>query len=288
VSQAALSQPVDSRPVRNRTKSQLSRGLILAAMVVLLLFIGSISRTLYAEYSKLQHELRGVRNNQIIGFPGIQRKLSMAERPADWYLVDGNSAKLWGGWQHGAGHLWFDAIHGDVSLARLSPPFGRDVFQAIDFPVVEFNGGSVWDKIPEEAHVAGGELDGVATAYPIIVLERVYVINDRIRERPFLVTYTPYGPSERKVAIYEPLVEGERVTMGVAGYFHDDAPMLYDRGTESLWIREGEALKAISGKHRGRELKQISRPSPVAWDRWRDEHPEGRLVVGADRERPIR
>ena len=35
-------------------------------------------------------------------------------------------------------------------------------------------------------------------------------------------------------------------------------------------------------------LKQISRATAVAWDRWRDSHPEGRLVVGADRERAIR
>lgn len=286
--QAPLSQP-DVPPVARMTaNTHFSRGLILAAMATLLLFILSISRTLYGEYVKLQHEMRGVSTSAIIGYPGIQRRFSMAERPRDWFQVDATSARLWGGWRKGFGHMWFVASPGDVSLDHLSVPVGRDVNQAIDCPIVEFNGGSVWERIPEDAHVAGGELAGISTAYPLLVLDRVYVINDRIRDQPFLVTYTPLGPAESQVAVFEPIVEGERLTMGVSGYFHDDAPMLYDRGTESLWVRDGDSLTAIAGKHRGHKLRQVSRPVAVAWERWRDEHPQGRLVVGADRDRPIR
>ncbi len=290
MSQAALSQPEHDRApaVRKPAKSLLSRGLILAALATLLLFIASFSRTLYGEYRVLERELRRAEANAVIGYPGIQRKFSSAQRPADWFHVDGELAKLWGGWRHGSGHQWFVVNPGDFSPEHLSLPEGRDVYQAIDFPVVEFNGGTIWDRIPEDAHVAGGELAGVSTAYPILVLERVFVVNDRIRDQPFLVTYSPIGPSERKIAVFDPVVEGERVTMGVSGYFHKDAPMLYDRGTESLWVRDGEALAAIAGKHRGRKLRQVARPPAISWDRWREEHPRGRLVVGADRERAFR
>ena len=80
--------------------------------------------------------------------------------------------------------------------------------------------------------------------------------------------------------------EGRRVTMGLTGYLHDSEPMLYDRGTESLWVTKPDGLRAISGPHKGAVLRRIGRPTPVSWAGWRSRHPRSRLVVGADRSHP--
>ncbi len=285
MSQAASSQPPAIPNVRAIPKPAIPRVLTLAALAVLLWFIAKQSLALYNEYRVLRVEMTEVRNSAVIGYPGIQPRYSFAQPPTDWYHVDGETARLWSGWREGSGHMWFLANAGDIQRERMSLPMGRDVYLAIDLPVVEFNGGSIWGRIPESAHVVGGMLGGVATAYPILVLERVYVVNDQIRGQPFLVTYSPLAPAENRVVVYEPIVAGQRLTMGVSGYHHNNDPMLFDRGTESLWVREGDSLSAIAGKHRGEKLRQVIRPIPISWNRWRDEHPQTRLVVGAERNR---
>jgi hypothetical protein len=74
--------------------------------------------------------------------------------------------------------------------------------------------------------------------------------------------------------------------MAPTGYFHDRRPILYDRGTESLWIERDDALEAIAGKHKGKQLARIARPAPFAWHTWRLSKPRSRLVIGADRTKP--
>jgi hypothetical protein len=221
----------------------------------------------------------------VIGYPGIQPKLSAAAPPADWYREQGEETLLWGGWKQDVGHRWFRAGRGDVELGRISSPMGGDVAQAIDYPLTESSGGKIWGRIPDEANVVASRLGEVETAYPLLVLDKVSVVNDEVGGRWFLVAYSPFVRGAGQVAVYDPAVEGRRVTMGSTGYFHDGLPMLYDRGTESLWVADPEGLKAVSGAHKGRRMRQVARPALVTWSRWRDEHPSGRLVIGADRSR---
>ena len=213
-------------------------------------------------------------------------KTSFAEKPPDWYHHDGDHTLLWAGWRPGLGHSWFRVGRGDVDQLRISEPIGRDVIQAIDFPIVEVGGGTIWGRIPDEATVAGEELAGVHSVYPLRLLDKVEVINDQVGDRPFLVTYNPFGDPTDSVRIFDPQVEGRRVTMGLTGYFHDGKPMLYDRGTESLWVHRDSSLDAIAGTLKGARLRLVGSPVPVAWGEWRTHYPGSRLLVGADRSHP--
>jgi hypothetical protein len=165
---------------------------------------------------------------------------------------------------------------------------GRDVIQAIDYPLVEQGGGAIWGRIPNEAAVVGFDLAGTDSVYPMQVLDKVLVVNDLVGGRPFLITFNPMVSRNRTVHIYEPIVDGRRVTMGMSGYFHDRKPLLYDRGSESLWVEsEAGTLEAIAGRHKGARLQSIEQHSPVAWGDWRGKHPASRLLIGADRTRTI-
>jgi hypothetical protein len=261
----------------------LPRGLSLVLLGFLLVFIVWQGSTLHGEWSALQREMAAARSTAVIGYPGIQPAYSFAQRPRDWFRRDGDQTLLWAGWQHGVGHSWFRVGTGEVDRARISAPVGRDTHRAIDSPVVEFGGGTLWSRIPGDAVVAGGLLGGVETAYPLLVLHKVVVVNDLVGDRPFLVTFNPLALPHEQVKVYETVLAGRRITMGLTGYLHDRAPMLYDRGTESLWVARDGELRAISGRHKGASLKQVTRVTPVSWDRWRSEHPRSRLVVGADR-----
>ena len=122
MSQAASSQPPAIPNVGAIRKPAIPRGLTLAALAVLLLYIAAQARTLYKEYRVLRVEMTEVRNSAVIGYPGIQPRYSFAQPPADWYHVEGETARLWSGWREGSGHMWFLANAGDIPRERISLP----------------------------------------------------------------------------------------------------------------------------------------------------------------------
>lgn len=277
-SEAAPSAPSQSR-------SMTSWCLIGAAYALLLGFIVLGGRLVWNEWTALQLELTQVRSTDVIGFPGISPVISHAAKPVEWFRVEGDHALLWSGWRDGEGHQWFRLEPGDLDRNRISNPLGRDAVRAIDQPIAETVGGELWNRIPDQAGVFGEHVGESDVAYPVLVLQKVFVINDRVGERSLLVTYNPFELGERKVTVYEPMVDGQRIVMGTAGYVHDEAPMLYDRATESLWVTRNSELRAISGAHKGHVLPAVSRPTLATWSDWRSGHPRGRVVVGAVRGR---
>lgn len=287
MSEAELPQS-PAAPAAAPALSVLPRGLVLAALAVLLAYVAAQGFTLFREWLMLRAELDRVRTTVVVGYPGITPQYSFAKMPANWYHDEGDSTLLWGGWRHGEGHLWFRVGRGEVDKAHISEPLGKDVIRAIDHPVVERGGGLLWSRIPDDAAVVGWNPGGVDTAYPVLVLEKVLVVNDTVAERPFLVVNLPFArkPDER-TAVFDPVVDGRRLTLGLTGYFQDSKPLLYDRGTESLWIGEADTVRAIAGVHKGRRLPQVARLMPVAWSLWRSQHPASRLVVGADRSKQL-
>ncbi len=52
--------------------------------------------------------------------------------------------------------------------------------------------------MPFDAWVVGDRLAGVETAYPMLVLAKVGVVNDLISERPFLILYNSVGGGRRR------------------------------------------------------------------------------------------
>jgi hypothetical protein len=255
----------------------------LPALAVLLCVIGAELRALWREWGWLEAERSWVRQTAVIGYPNISPRVSYARPPADWFRQDGDFTYLWGGWDPRLGHRWFRIGRGDLEEASISLPIGRDVFQAIDVPLIETEGGPIWNRIPAEARVVGLNLDGVATVYPLLVLDRVHVINDLIGRQPILVTYSRSVPPGGCVKVYDAALDGQRVMMGTSGYYQEGLPLLYDRGSESLWKDQAGALRAIAGPRKGRVLRQLAEPVPVAWGHWQGQNPGSRLLVGAHR-----
>jgi hypothetical protein len=262
-------------------------GVILLALTVLVAFVAIQGRMLWREWDSLSRDISGVRRTVVVGYPNIHPNPTYARRPKDWFHHEGESTLLWSGW-YGGEHHWFRVDRGALIQTSLSHPIGRDVIQAIDYPLVETSGGPIWARIPAESLVVGFQVAGIESAYPIPVLEKVCVINDQIRDRPVLLTFNPLGQRSQSVHLYEPIVDGQRVTLGMSGYFQDRRPLLYDRGTESIW-RETSAgvIESIAGRYRGSRLRSIEIQAPVAWSDWRRQHPKSRLLVGADRSKSM-
>jgi Protein of unknown function (DUF3179) len=287
MSQADLAP--EPQPARALAKPRpgMTRILLLVLLGLLMSYIVVQSRTIWAETEALWAEVSLTHATTIVGYVNISPNPSYAARPTNWIHDEGDQMLLWSGWKPGVGHGWFKVGLGEVDPDHISYPMGRDVVRAIDRPIVEVGGGPRWELIPSNALVVGMLVNDVPSVYPMLLLRKVEVINDEIDQRPFLITCTPFVPEREAVSVYNPMLDGRRVTMGLSGYFSDGKPILYDRGSESLWISKDGKLTAVAGHLKGSELPTVARPSPLHWSLWRTRYPESRLVIGADRSKGL-
>jgi hypothetical protein len=268
--------------------SPAARVVIVLALVSLSIFIGVKGGKLMKELAALKREEAKVRKTIVVAYHGIAVSPTLAARPANWIHDEGESTLLWSGWENG-GHRWFRVGRGELTPKQVSYPMGRDAIRAIDYPTVEIDGGSIWSQIPADAPVVGVAFPSGTSAYPVEVLDRVSVVNDFVGDRPYLVVYDPKRESNVVVRVFDPVIDGHRVTMGLSGYYVDRKPLYYDRGAESLWLEQAEGgLACIAGRHKGARLAPARALAVVSsWSEWRAKNPHGRLLVGADRTKPM-
>ncbi|HZX24537.1 MAG TPA: DUF3179 domain-containing protein [Woeseiaceae bacterium] len=146
----------------------------------------------------------------------------------------------------------------------------RDCIPSIDEP--RFVAADEAEFLSPADVVMGIEIDGDARAYPISILNFHEIVNDEIGGRPVAITYCPLCGSgiafDRKF--------GEQVVeFGVSGLLRKSDLILYDRATESLW--QQITGRAFAGPMRGEELEPIP-VSITRWVRWRDAHPDTRVL----------
>jgi hypothetical protein len=250
-------------------------------MVPLLWFIGRTGGVLWAEWRSLRRDQVSQRASEVVGFVNISLNPTYAKRPADWMRDEGEHTLLWATWDGGE-NRWFRVSRGDLADVRVSWPIGRDTVQVIDYPLFEDRDGDRWGRLQDEALVVSlaGSGDSPATAYPILVLDKVEVVHDRLGGRPVMVVYSPV---DRRTSVFEGTLDGRRITMGHCGYFVENRPLLYDRGTESLWAERDGAVVAVAGSRKGAKLGRIAQLDTRPWSEWKDRNPGGRLLIGANR-----
>lgn len=276
---AAVTPP----PSASLADREVSRPVLLAAIVPLLGFVVWQGPNLWQEWRELQADKAATRASTLIGYIGISPMAQYAQPPKNWMHEEGDDLLLWSGWNGAAGHSWFKAGRGDFDRKSLRGPTGRDVHRAIDRPIVEINGGVRWERLQDETHVVGLHLGNSYTIYPVTLLENVLIVNDRVGRDAAVIIYTPFVDAARAVNAYSSVVGSTRLTFGTSGYYSQQRPLLYDRATESLWRSDDAALTALSGFYKGTVLPRIASLPLQPWSSGRSRHPQTRLIVGADR-----
>jgi hypothetical protein len=143
----------------------------------------------------------------------------------------------------------------------------KDGIPALDHPA--FTSASAGDQaLKPSDFVIGLEMDGVAKAYPIRILNWHEVVNDHVGHQPVLVTWCPLCGSG---LVYSPLAGGRRHTFGVSGLLYKRNLLLYDHETESLWTQLGGM--AVAGDLARTSLDLLP-ASETTWARWKSEHPQ--------------
>ncbi len=166
-----------------------------------------------------------------------------------------------------------------IPLSRLVPGTAKaspkDAIPAIRRPRSLPASESAW--IADDDEVVGVAEGGAERAYPVKMLDRHEIVNDRLGDLPIAVTYCPLcdsamvwrrdgwrrdGDAERR---------GEALVFGCSGYLVDDDVVIYDEATETFWQQLNG--RAIAGPRTGGALDAVPLVR-TTWGAWKAKHPQ--------------
>lgn len=146
----------------------------------------------------------------------------------------------------------------------------RDCIPAIDEP--SFVSAEEVDYLLDDDLVMGVDLQGEARAYPIRILVHHEIVNDRIGDLAFAITYCPLCGSG---VAFDRVIDGKETTFGVSGVLHDSDLVLYDRASDTLW--QQITAQAIMGPRLGEKLTAVPM-SMTTWATWRNTYPDSAVL----------
>jgi len=148
------------------------------------------------------------------------------------------------------------------------PP--RDGIPAIDQP--RFIHANQNTFLSATDRVLGISIDGITKAYPIAILNWHEIVNDRVGNKPVVISYCPLCGSG---VAFSAASKNTRYSFGVSGLLYNSDVLLYDRKTQSLW---SQLLgKAISGPLQSTALQQIAL-THTSWQAWHSQHPDSLVL----------
>ena len=153
-------------------------------------------------------------------------------------------------------------------ILRGGPP--RDGIPAVHDP--KFVPADAATFLAPDDRVLGLVVDETARAYPVRILDWHEIVNDRIGDIAFAVTYCPLCGSG---VVFRANVGGEQLSFGVSGLLYKSDVLLYDLQTETLWSQL--LRRAVSGELRGTRLQSL----PVVhttWNDWKTRHPDSQVL----------
>lgn len=173
--------------------------------------------------------------------------------------------------QNGPSKNGFDLSNASIPIEKiLSGGPGKDGIPAIDNPI--FATQDKADFMKDSDRVLALEVDGVAKAYPINILNWHEIVNDKIGDQSFAVTYCPLCGTG---AVFSADVKGKHSRFGVSGLLYNSDVLLYDDRTESLFSQI--LSKAISGPLVGENLMPLV-STHTTWGKWKTLHPDTQVL----------
>ena len=148
------------------------------------------------------------------------------------------------------------------------PP--RDGIPAIHSP--KFLPAEQADFLNPDDRVLALTLHGEAHAYPVRILDWHEIVNDKIGETSFAVTYCPLCGSG---VVFRAEAGGKKLSFGVSGLLYKSDVLLYDRESESLWSQL--LRRAVAGPLKGAGLESIPAVH-TTWRDWKKRRPDTKVL----------
>lgn len=155
------------------------------------------------------------------------------------------------------------ALIPESEILQGGPP--RDGIPAIHEPV--FISAGQANFLESTDRILGLEIDGQSRAYPIRILNWHEVVNDKINDIEFSITYCPLCGTG---IAFKGTEKASGIRFGVSGLLYNSDVLLYDLSTESLW---SQILgKAVSGSRKGEKLVKLPLEH-TTWEAWQKKYP---------------
>jgi hypothetical protein len=117
--------------------------------------------------------------------------------------------------------------------------------------------------------VVGITINGESRAYSIYLLNHHEIVNDRIGDTAFAVTWCPLA---NLAVVYNRVIDDKEYSFGVSGKLLKNTLVMFDYETESFWpIAHGEA---VDGELTGKKLNSFPGCQKVPWGAWKKLHPD--------------
>ena len=149
----------------------------------------------------------------------------------------------------------------------------RDGIPSIHEP--KFVAADEADFLRSKDRVLGVVRNGIAKAYPIKILDRHEVVNDKFEDESIVVTYCPLCFTGMAFTVQFGDID---LKFGVSGLLYNSDVLLYDYRTGSLWSQL--LSTAISGPLKGYTIPAIPTAN-TTWRDWQLRHPDT-LVLSTD------
>lgn len=128
------------------------------------------------------------------------------------------------------------------------------------------------DFLRDKDRVLGVFHNGIAKAYPTLILDRHEVVNDVFGDEAIVVTYCPLCYSGMAFSAEN---GGTDLKFGVSGLLYNSDVLLHDYQTGSLWSQIRS--QAISGPLKGVVIPAIP-AAHTTWRDWRNRHPDTKVL----------
>ncbi len=188
-----------------------------------------------------------------------------AETPAE---LPAHLAAVTGRWSTDFTNASIDLEELLVGIPAADP---RDLIPPLDDPRFDdITGGDAWLEDQEPGILV--EVDGEARFYPLAILTRHEIVNDRFGDQPVVITYCPLCNT---AVAFDPTIDGVTLRFGVSGLLRNSDLVMWDDHTQSLWQQvTGEA---IVGTLTGTRLATVG-SAIVRWADFRAGHPDGEVL----------
>jgi hypothetical protein len=276
------------------SKSSLARKVAwtLATLAVLAFLALVPGRRAWREYQEFQESGRLAEDSVPIGYIGLNFRKSYNDRPPVFHFEKDGRKTLWAArGEEGRPDEFYDVTEAEFPVEALSGGFGRDSIPGVDYPIFEPPTSERGQRLRGRQAVFGVVLSDGPRAYPLDLLAKVELVNDRDGTTPFVVVYNRGGEAARA---FERRIQGREVTFGTTGYTFPTTPdgssgkpLLYDRRTKSLWLPEDQALVCVGGELKGTSLPVWRPLEKTTWSEWVARYPKTRVLFGNDRSKPI-
>ncbi len=157
-----------------------------------------------------------------------------------------------------------DSLIPQKEILQGGPP--RDGIPAIHNP--QFLPAHKASFLSPQDRVLGISMGNMAKAYPVRILNWHEIVNDRIGEDKFVITFCPLCGTG---IAFSSLIQETELRFGVSGLLYNSDVLLYDLETESLWSQIMGT--AVTGSLKGTRLTLLPLLQ-TSWIKWQELHPE--------------